>query len=61
VQFAALERLLRDLKRDHPQAEVLGHRDLFKDRNGDGRITRADWLKDCPCFDVRAWTSERGV
>jgi N-acetylmuramoyl-L-alanine amidase len=35
-----------------PKARVLGHRDLSPDRNGDGKITKDEWLKDCPCFEV---------
>jgi N-acetylmuramoyl-L-alanine amidase len=34
---------------------VCGHRDLSPDANGDGRITRRDWLKTCPGFDVAGW------
>ena len=37
----------------YPEAEHLGHRDLSPDRNGDGKITRSEWLKACPCFDVK--------
>ena len=25
------------------------------DKNGDGKVSRNEWLKDCPCFDVRDW------
>ncbi len=39
AQKAALLKLLRRLKREHPDAEILGHRDL------------PDVHKDCPCFD----------
>lgn len=42
-QFDTLARLLRDLRRRYPRAEVLGHRDL----------PRA--AKACPSFDVRQW------
>lgn len=38
-----------------PGVTVLGHRDLSPDVNGDGIIDRTDWLKECPCFDVRHW------
>lgn len=38
-----------------PFSNVCGHRDKFPDKNGDGKIDRQDWLKDCPCFDVRKW------
>lgn len=54
-QKAALAGLLLDLLKQFPKAEVLGHRDLSPDRNGDGKVTRNEWLKDCPCFDVREW------
>ena len=37
----------------YPGAEHVGHRDLSPDANGDGVIDRHDWLKMCPCFDVR--------
>jgi len=37
----------------YPEAEHLGHRDLSPDLNGDGEITRGEWLKACPCFDVK--------
>lgn len=43
VQLTALEGLLRDLLRDHPGAEVLGHRDF------------PGVAKACPSFDVREW------
>lgn len=43
AQFAALQRLLRDLHEKHPTAEVLGHRDVPGVR------------KACPSFDVRGW------
>lgn len=34
---------------------LLGHRDYSPDLNGDGVITRNEWIKDCPNFDVREW------
>lgn len=35
--------LLRSLRTDYPDAEVIGHRDL------------PGVKKSCPCFDVKAW------
>lgn len=35
--------------------KILGHRDHSPDLNGDGQITRNEWVKDCPNFDVSAW------
>lgn len=37
----------------YSKAETLGHRDLSSDRNQDGKITEDEWMKECPCFDVR--------
>lgn len=34
---------------------VCGHRDLSPDANRDGQVTRAEWLKTCPGFDVAGW------
>lgn len=56
-QYAALFKLLVKLCIQYrlPYTAVKGHRDWFPDRNGDGVIDKQDWLKDCPCFDVRNW------
>lgn len=61
LQYQALEGLLITLGRSHPSAQILGHRDLSPDANGDGKITPNEWLKACPCFDVRAWLNTRGI
>lgn len=34
--------------------EIIGHRDTSPDLDGDGFINRYEWIKACPCFDVRA-------
>ncbi len=52
-QIVALRRLLRRLKRLYPKAEIVGHRDLSPDLNGDGIIQKYEWIKACPCFDAR--------
>lgn len=57
AQLSALADLLRTLRARYPVAEILGHRDLSPDRNKDGKITRNEWVKECPCFDVRSWWS----
>lgn len=36
-------------------ADVCGHRDFSPDKNGDGVITKDEFIKDCPCFDVQEW------
>ncbi len=35
--------------------KVRGHRDYSPDLNGDGQITRNEWIKDCPNFTVADW------
>lgn len=55
AQNAAMVELVRALLVKYPGADVLGHRDHSPDTDGDGVIERHEWLKECPCFDVRAW------
>lgn len=54
-QKIALRHLIAVLARAYIGLEVLGHRDLSPDLDGDGVVSRDEWLKDCPCFDVRQW------
>jgi len=53
LQIASMVMLLQDLKKQFPNAEVLGHRDLSPDSDGDGKVEKHEWMKECPCFDVR--------
>jgi N-acetylmuramoyl-L-alanine amidase len=61
AQLDSLKIVLQMLHRAYPQAEVLGHRDLSPDLDGDGIVSRHEWVKDCPCFDVRSWVSNNEV
>lgn len=39
-----------------PDLKILGHRDLAsKDSNKNGKIDPHEWVKSCPCFDIREW------
>lgn len=60
-QFASLNALLHELHRLYPKAVIQGHRDFSPDKNHDGKVTRDEWLKDCPCFDVREWWKEQNT
>ena len=54
-QKQALAELVYKLMDEHPGiVEVIGHRDASPDKNGDGIITRNEWIKQCPCFDVKS-------
>lgn len=53
-QRKAMDNLITRLKNSFPNAEIIGHRDLSVDLNGDGVISRNEWMKECPCFDVKS-------
>ncbi|MCW0518302.1 N-acetylmuramoyl-L-alanine amidase [Riemerella anatipestifer] len=57
-QKASQVKLLRELQAKFPKAEILGHRDLSPDLNGDGIISPHEWTKECPSFDTRKWLKE---
>lgn len=55
AQKKALADLVYKLMDEYPGiVEVIGHRDASPDVNMDGKITPNEWVKQCPCFDVRA-------
>lgn len=51
----SLATLTRRLKAKYTQAVVRGHRDFSPDLNKDGKISRNEWIKLCPNFDVAEW------
>lgn len=57
-QFDSLVAVTVVLERAYPEAEIVGHRDLSPDVNGDGIVTSDEWLKACPSFDVKRWRVE---
>lgn len=52
-QKQALAELVYRLINEYPIVEVIGHRDASPDKNGNGKIERNEWIKQCPCFSVR--------
>jgi N-acetyl-anhydromuramyl-L-alanine amidase AmpD len=54
-QKEAMAALVRELVEAYPSSDVLGHRDASPDKDGDGVVEPHEWLKMCPCFDVRKW------
>lgn len=54
AQKLSLHKLVNDLLMEYPIMEVIGHRDASPDLNNDGEITKNEWVKTCPCFDVKA-------
>ncbi|MCH5243403.1 MAG: N-acetylmuramoyl-L-alanine amidase [Lentimicrobiaceae bacterium] len=53
AQKAALYFLLEQLKFRYPKAIIQGHRDFSPDRNGDGKISSNEFIKQCPCFNAK--------
>jgi N-acetylmuramoyl-L-alanine amidase len=53
-QKGRLLSLLVDLRKLYPNAQILGHRDLSEDKNGNGIIESSEWVKACPSFDAKS-------
>lgn len=53
AQKHALRLLTDKLLKDFRGSRVCGHRDLSPDLNGDGVIEPEEWIKVCPCFEVK--------
>ncbi len=46
---------IEEYLKKYPKAQVLGHRDLSPDKDKDGIVEPHEWIKYCPCFDVKKW------
>ena len=53
-QKHSLRVLILTLLKDFPGCRICGHRDLSPDLNGNGEIEPEEWIKACPCFEVKA-------
>lgn len=53
-QKTALRELIAKLCEKYPIIELLGHRDTSPDLDGSGEVEPREFIKACPCFDVRA-------
>lgn len=58
AQKNALYQLVKRLMEMYPIKEVKGHRDYSPDTNGDGVISKYEWIKSCPCFEVADFLRE---
>ena len=52
-QRLSLHLLVKQLQENFSGCRVCGHRDLSPDLNGNGEIEPEEWIKECPCFDVK--------
>lgn len=54
AQKSAIKELVGELAGKYPSIfQICGHRDLSPDANGNGIIEPFEWIKSCPCYDVR--------
>jgi hypothetical protein len=53
AQKESLKKLINALKENISIREIKGHRDYSKDFNGNGKIDKDEWIKACPCFNVK--------
>ena len=54
AQKSALRNLVAKLCKEYDIVELLGHRDTSPDLNGNGEVEPVEYIKACPCFDVRS-------
>lgn len=55
AQKKAMRDLVLKLMDEFPNIkEIIGHRDASPDKNHDGKIEKDEWIKACPCFDVKS-------
>ena len=54
AQKKSMHELVWRLFDKYPIKEIIGHRDASPDANGDGTISQNEWIKACPCFDVKS-------
>lgn len=56
-QWKALQIVITDVARLYGVNvnNILGHRDWSPDADQDGVIEKHEWLKECPCFNVKPW------
>lgn len=53
AQKKSMINLLMSLVTKYPDAEILGHRDISPDNNGNGIVDPWERIKECPCFDAK--------
>jgi len=58
-QKKTMRTLIRTYQARYPGIQIMGHRDWSPDKNKNGIIDASEWLKDCPCFDVKTWLEQR--
>lgn len=52
-QVKSMRTLVDELCYEYPIIDVLGHRDTSPDLNGDDIVEPFEWIKMCPCFEVK--------
>lgn len=53
-QKVAIHNLVYSLLTQYPVKEVIGHCDASPDTNGNGEVEPSEFIKACPCFNVKS-------
>lgn len=53
LQKVSIINLLKSLRAQFPNAQILGHRDISPDVNHNGIVDPWERIKECPCFDAK--------
>jgi N-acetylmuramoyl-L-alanine amidase len=61
AQTKSMIELCKKLLKKYPSALILGHRDFSPDLDGDGKIEKHEFMKECPCFDAGPWAVSVGL
>jgi N-acetylmuramoyl-L-alanine amidase len=61
AQYATLYKEIMHIRQYCTITSIKGHRDYSPDLNMDGLITRNEWIKECPCFEVSDKLEEWGI
>lgn len=51
-QKKSLRSLLKVLHSRYPDVQIMGHRDISPDTNGNGIVDPWERIKECPCFNA---------
>lgn len=54
AQKRSMAKLVQAICHRYEILDVLGHRDTSPDKNGNGIVEKFEWMKECPCFDVKS-------
>lgn len=61
AQRDSMKRLVAKVQAETGAHDIKGHRDWSEDLDHDGVLEHNEWIKPCPCFDVKQWLHDDQV